>query len=380
MHRRVYLDHAASAPLAPAARQAMAASWDLAGNPHSLHGSGRAVRRVLEESRETIAAALGAHPGEVVFTAGGTEANNLAILGGLAGHRARDPQRRRLVISGVEHPSVDACRARWPERVDVLPTTAAGRVDVAAGTPLVDEAVALVSVMAVNNETGVVQPVAEVADAARRAGCWVHSDAVQALGHVGVDFAGWGLDAMSVSAHKVGGPVGIGALVVRRDVPLAPLGFGGGQERKLRSGTVPFVLAAGFAAALEAAVAALVDEAGRLGALRSRLADGLAAVAGVRVNGAGEVSPAILNATFDGLRADDLLLLLDAEGIDASTGSACSAGVHQPSHVLLAMGSTLAAASASLRFSFGPTTTAAEVDRLLAVLPDAVARARAAFH
>lgn len=379
MQQRVYLDHAASSVLVPQAKEAMAGAWDTTGNPHSLHASGRTARRLLEEAREDIADALGAAPGEIVFTASGTEANNLALLGGLAGHRALNPRRRRLVISAVEHPSVDAIRARSPEAVDTLPTSSDGAV---AGDALaaIDESVALVSVMAVNNETGVVQPLPAIVAAARQAGSWVHSDAVQAPGHVPLSFADADLDALSVSAHKVGGPVGIGALVVRRGLPLTPLGFGGGQERKLRSGTVPFVLAVGFAAALRAAVANLDAEAARLAGLRGRLVRGLQALPDVRVNGAGRLSPAILNATFAGTRADDLLLLLDAAGVDASTGSACSAGVHQPSHVLLAMGRTLAEASASLRFSFGPSTTAADIDALLAVLPDALAKARAAFH
>ena len=233
--------------------------------------------------------------------------------------------------------------------------------------------------MWVNNETGVVQPVAEVAATARGAGVWCHSDAVQAVGHLPVDFAASGLDLLSVSGHKVGGPVGIGALIVRRGVTLTPSGFGGGQEARLRSGTVPTALAAGFAAALHDAVARLDAEATRLAGLAELLTSGLAAVPGARLNTTPPASPAIVNVTIPGTRADDLLLMLDAEGIDCSTGSACTAGVHQPSEVLLAMGRSLADASASLRFSFGPQTTADDIDAVLAVLPSAVDRARRAY-
>ena len=238
--------------------------------------------------------------------------------------------------------------------------------------------VAWVSVMWVNNETGTVQPLPAVIEAARRVGASVHSDAVQAVGHLPVSFADSGLDAMTVSAHKLGGPVGVGALVARREAPLSPVTRGGGQERRLRSGTVPVALAAGFAAAAVEAVASRTRESARLGALRGRLVAGVAALPDVRINGGDSVGPAILNATFAGARADDLLLLLDAAGVDASTGSACTAGVHQPSEVLLAMGRSDADASASLRFSLGWTSTDADVDAVVAALPEALARARAA--
>lgn len=375
---RHYFDHAASAPLRPTAWAAMAELASLTGNPHALHGSGRGARRVLEEARESLAADLGCQAPELVFTSGGTEANNLALAGVLAAPRS-DPARRRLVISAIEHPSVDAVRVKMAERVDVVAVTPAGQVELASADREVTSATALVSVMAVNNETGVVQPVGELATLARERGALSHSDAIQALGHVPLSFAELGLDLMSVSAHKVGGPVGIGALIVRRGVALAPLGFGGGQERKLRSGTVPVLLAVGFAAASREAVSDLARETARLGRVRERLAGGLAALPGVALNGSGELSPAIVNVTFDGVRADDLLLLLDRAGVDASTGSACSAGVHQPSHVLRAMGRSADACSGSLRFSFGPATSGESVDALLAVLPEALALARAAL-
>jgi cysteine desulfurase len=245
---------------------------------------------------------------------------------------------------------------------------------------MISSRTALASTMLVNNETGVVQPLDAVHAAAEASGAWLHTDAVQAFGHLPLDFAALGVDAMTVTAHKLGGPVGIGALVARRDRALASIGFGGGQERKLRSGTAMTALAAGFAAAARVAVGDLAAESGRLAALRSALASGIASsIDAVVVNGTEPVSPAILNVTFDGCRADDLLLMLDAAGIDCSTGSACTAGVHQPSEVLLAMGRSAAAASGSLRFSLGRGTDAAAVERVLAVLPDAVARARAAY-
>lgn len=376
MVNRSYLDHAASAPTLPEAAAAMVAVLGLPGNPSSLHTAGRSARRVLEEARESLAGDLGAHPTEVVFASGGTEANNLALLGGRAAAAAAG--RPVLAISAIEHPSVAAVRERVSE-LTVLPVTGSGHLDVTAAADLVGERTGLVSVMWVNNETGAVQPVPQVVASARAAGALVHSDAVQAFGHLPVDFAASGLDLLSVSAHKLGGPVGIGALVVRRGVKLAPAGFGGGQEARLRSGTVPVALAAGFAAASRVAVANLAEEAERLGALRDRLIEGLrVAVPECRVNTHAPSSPAIVNVTFPGTRADDVLLLLDAAGIDASTGSACTAGVHQPSEVLLAMGHSEAEASASLRFSFGPGTTESQVDALLAVLPGAVERARSA--
>jgi len=371
MTTRCYLDHAASAPLRPQVLAEMGEALGLAGNPSSLHGSGRAARRLLEEARESLAASVRAEPGEVVFTSGGTEANNLALLGGAAPDRA-------VAISAIEHPSVDGIRGRRDD-VRVLPVTASGHLDLDAARAALDDRVGLVSVQWVNNETGAVQPVRDVVGLGRTVGARVHSDAVQALGHVEIDFAATGLDLMTVSAHKVGGPVGVGALVVRRGVGVTPSGFGGGQEAKLRSGTVPVALAVGFAAAARLAISELDAQATRLAGLRDRLIDGATVATGCTVNTLAPCGPAIVNLTFSGLRADDLLLLLDAAGIDASTGSACTAGVHQPSEVLLAMGRSLADAGASLRFSLGPDTTSADIDRVLVVLPDAVARARGAL-
>lgn len=372
MTDRIYLDHAAGAPLLPQARLAMDQVWSRPGNPSSLHTAGRSARRSLEESRESLAECLGAHPTEIVFTAGGTEANNLILLGAAAAR----PGRPRLVIGAGEHPSVAGVVERLPGRVDVLGVDPGGRLR--PGTDAITRETALVSTMLVNNETGVVQPLEVVVGAAREVGAWVHTDAVQAFGHLRLDFAALGVDALTVTAHKLGGPVGIGALVVRRDVALDAPGFGGGQERRVRSGTVMVALAVGFAAAAQVAVGDLAREAARLTTLRDRLVQGISALPEVVVNGSAPTSPAIVNVTFRGCRADDLLLILDAAGIDCSTGSACTAGVHQPSEVLLAMGRSEADASASLRFSLGRTTDEEAIERVLAVLPEAVVRARAA--
>ena len=374
MSERVYLDHAAGAPLLDVARGAMDEVWRLPGNPSSLHTAGRTARRLLEESRESLAECLGAHATEIVFTSGGTEANNLILLGA-AGAR---PERPRVAIGGAEHPSVAGVVDHLPGRVDVLRLDATGRLR-DGQLAVLTERTALVSVLLVNNETGVVQPLDEVLSAGRAVGAWTHTDAVQAFGHLPLDFGALELDALTVTAHKVGGPVGIGALVVRRELTLAAPGFGGGQERRVRSGTAMVALAAGFAAAARSAVDDLAQEAARLQSLRTRLVGGITSrVPDVRVNGSAPTSTAILNVTFRGCRADDLLLILDAAGIDCSTGSACTAGVHQPSEVLLAMGRSQPDASASLRFSLGRGSSAAAIDRVLGVLPEAVVRARSA--
>lgn len=372
---RRYLDHAASAPLRPVAARVWAEVSGLVGNPSSTHASGRRARARLEDAREELASAVGAHPTEVMFTSGGTEADNLAVLG-LAGHAGAD--RPRVAASAVEHPAVGEAvtslggRRAWWLGVDgdglVTPSALAG----------LDASVGVVSVQAVNNETGTIQPLDAVVAAGRRVGAAVHSDAVQALGHVAFDFGASGLDAASLSGHKIGAPVGVGALLVRRGVRVAPLSHGGGQEARVRSGTVPVALAAGFAAAASEAVAELGSEVSRLGDVRARLVAGLERLDGVRVNGGARVSPAICHVSVDGCRADDLLLLLDAAGLDCATGSACTAGVHRPSEVLLAMGRSEAEASGGLRFSFGPATTGDDVAALLAALGEAIPRARAA--
>lgn len=379
MSGRVHLDHAAGTGVSPAARAALLEALTLTGNPSSLHASGRRARRVLEESRESLAASLGAHPTEVVLTSGGTEADNLALRGSWLARRAGG--RDAVAVSTVEHPAVAetaaALRAEGAAVVE-LGVDGDGTVRPEAWDTL-DQRVAVASVMWVNNETGTVQPVERLVASARRVGAWSHSDAVQAVGVEDVDFAASGLDLMSVSGHKLGAPVGVGALLVRREVALQPVGWGGGQERDLRSGTVPVALAAALAAACADVVATRGERVARWAGLRDRLLAGVAAAGstGVSIHGGPRTSPAIVMLGFDGLRADDLLMLLDAAGVDCSTGSACSAGVVGPSAVLLASGLDERAAAGALRFSFGATSTPADVDALLAALPDAVARARA---
>ena len=385
--RVIYLDHAATTPMYPEVVEAMTRMLTRVGNPSSLHGSGRAARRVVEESREMIAAAVNARPSEVVFTSGGTESDNLALKGAFWSARSADPARTGLVSSTIEHHAVlDSLGWLRSTGADVhlCPVDAAGRLapdDLAAA---VSNKTALVTVMWANNEVGTVQPIERVVAAAAAHEILVHSDAVQAVGHLPVDFGTSGLHLLSFAAHKLGGPYGVGALLARRDVPLTSLQHGGGQEREVRSGTLDVAAVAGFAAAVEVAVSGLTVESARVRALRDRLiTSARIAVPDAVLNGspAGSADglPGVANLTFPGVEADAVLMLLDAAGIDCSTGSACSAGVSQPSHVLLAMGRSEASARASLRFSLGHTTTSADIDRLGAALPEAVRRARLAF-
>jgi cysteine desulfurase len=386
-----YLDHAATTPMVPEAVAAMSAQLPRLGNASSLHASGRAARRVVEESRETIAQALGARPSEIVFTAGGTEADNLAVKGLYWSRHAADPRRRRVLASAVEHHAVlDA--VTWlgsfaGAQVEWLPVDSLGRVDVDVARASIEsdpESVALVTLMWVNNEVGTTQPVTEVVALAGAHGIPVHSDAVQAVGQLPVDFADSGVDALTVSGHKVGGPVGVGALVVRRETDLVPLLHGGGQERDVRSGTLDVAAIAGFAAALEVAVAHRDDLAHRLVELRGDLVrQVLTAVPDAELNGDPGPDPSArlpgnAHFSFPGCEGDSLLLLLDARGIECSTGSACSAGVAEPSHVLIAMGRDQERARGSLRFTLGHTSTRADVDALGEAIGPVVARARSA--
>ena len=387
----VYLDHAASTPMYAEAVAAMTEQLTHLGNPSSLHASGRAARRVVEESRETIARALGCRPGEVVFTSGGTESDNLALKGLFWARRAQDPRRTRILSSSVEHHAV-LDPLHWLAQhegadVELLPVDTLGRLDVGALRASVERdpaSVALVSVMWANNEVGTVQPVAEVVEIAHEHDIPVHTDAVQAVGQVPVDFAASGVDALTLTAHKVGGPYGVGALVVRRDLDVTPQLHGGGQERDIRSGTIDTPAIAGFARAVELAVKHQPDHAARVSALRDDLVERIQArVPDARVNGdpdtrLGHRLPGNAHLTFPGCEGDSLLMLLDARGIACSTGSACSAGVPQASHVLLAMGRDDEQARSSLRFSLGHTSTATDVDALAAAIAPVVERARAA--
>ncbi|GAA1847444.1 cysteine desulfurase family protein [Microlunatus capsulatus] len=381
---RTYLDHAATTPMVPEAVAAMTAELTRVGNPSAAHGSGRAARRVLEDARELIAARVGADPAEVVLTSGGTESDNLAVKG--AWFARRDRRRDRVVTSAVEHHAV-LDSAAWLGAAEgattvLLPVDGTGRVPEAAVDAAVDERTAVVSVMAANNEVGTRQPLAAVARRAAEVGAVSHSDAVQAVGHVPVDFAASGLDLLTFTAHKLGGPVGVGALLARRETALAAVQHGDGQPVEIRSGTFDVAAVAGFAAAVEVAVRDLEAEEVRLRALRAELVAGaLAAVPGAVLRGTLDPErslPGVTNLGFPGCAADAVLMVLDAAGLDCSAGSACSAGVPRPSHVLTAMGLADDDARSSVRFSLGRGSTGADVAALLAVLPDAVARARAA--
>ena len=387
----IYLDHAATTPMVPEAIAVMTEQLALTGNASSLHGSGRAARRTVEEARELIAEKLGARPSEVVFCSGGTEANNLAIKGLFWARRESDPRRDRIVFSSVEHHAlldpVTWLAKHEGAHVDMTPVDREGRIIVDALREAVETdpaSVAAVTTMWANNEMGTVQPVAEVVAVARGHGIPVHSDAVQAAGYLPLDFGASGLDAMTVTAHKLGGPVGIGALVIGRELQPTPLLHGGGQERDLRSGTIGVPLIAAFAKAVEVSVDHQAESSARIEALRARMIEGIrrvvpdAIVNGDPKPGAQHRLPNIAHVTFPGCEGDAMLMLLDAQGIECSTGSACDAGVPQPSHVLLAMGYDDVAARGSLRFSLGHTSTEADVDALIAALPAIHERALAA--
>ena len=385
----VYLDHAATTPMRPEAIAAMTEELGQAGNPSSLHHLGRRARRVVEESREQIAEAYGARPSEVVFTSGGTEADNLAIKGLYWARRASAPQRRTVLIAAAEHHAV-LDSAAWlasheDAKVNWLPVDSEGIVcpDVLRAAIEPDPgAIALISVMWANNEVGTVQPVAELAEVAREYEIPFHSDAVQAAGQLPVSLAGSGATALTVTGHKIGGPVGAGALLLARGADPVPVLHGGGQERDVRSGTLDTPAIRGFATAVEVSVMRRDEEAKRLAALRDELiAQVTAAVPDAVLNGP-PPGPARLpgNAhfSFPGCEGDALLLLLDAKGIACSTGSACTAGVAQPSHVLLAMGADEARARGSLRFSFGHSSVPQDTDAVGAVIREVVERARRA--
>jgi cysteine desulfurase len=382
----VYLDHAASTPMYPEAVAAMTRQLTHVGNPSSLHASGRAARRVVEESRETIARAIGCRPGEVVFTSGGTESDNLALKGLFWARRGGDSRRTRVLSTAVEHhavlDSLDWLGEHEGAVVELVKVDAVGRVDLDALRATIErdpESVSLVSVMWANNEVGTVQPVDEVVALAHAHGIPVHTDAVQAVGAVPVDFAACGVDALTLTAHKLGGPMGVGALLVRRTLEVTPLLHGGGQEQ-IRSGTFDVPAIVGFAVAAEHAVKEQAHHATRVGALRDDLVRRICAVVpDARLNGAvSDRLPGNAHLSFPGCEGDSLLMLLDDRGIECSTGSACSAGVPQPSHVLLAMGRDQTEARSSLRFSLGRTNVAPDVDAVAEVIGPVVERARAA--
>jgi len=382
-----YLDHAATTPMLPEAVTAVADTLGELGNASSLHGAGRRARRRVEESREQLAASLGARPSEVIFTAGGTEADNLAVKGIYWARRAADPRRRRIIASSIEHHAV-LDGAQWLAQaqgaeVILLPTDQMGRVSPAALREALQrdpDSTALVSVMWANNEVGTIQAVVELAAIAHEFGVPFHTDAVQAVGALPVDFASCGADALTMTGHKLGGAYGAGALLLRRDVACQPLLHGGGQERDVRSGTMDVPGCVGLATATAIAVERQPSNSARIAQLRDALIVGVSAVVPDLVSNGHPTDrlPGIAHLSFPGCEGDSLLMLLDARGVECSTGSACAAGVAQPSHVLLAMGASEATARGSLRFSFGHTSTEADVAAAIEAIGPAVERARRA--
>jgi cysteine desulfurase len=390
-----YLDHAATTPMLPNAVAAMCEALSWTGNASSLHSSGRLARRSVEESRETVAAALSARPSEVVFTTGGTEGDNLAVKGIFWARRAADPYRNRLLVSAAEHHAVlDAAQwlvAHEDAELELLEVDRLGRVrpdTLRAALSTDPDRVALVSVMWANNEVGTVNSIAELAEVAHEFGVPLHSDAVQAAGILPVDFAASRTDALTVTGHKLGGPYGQGVLLLGRDTACTPLLHGGGQERDVRSGTLNVPAVVGLAVAVQESVAVAHRRAAELAALRDdlvarvieRVPDAvLNGDPGLDVIGGGPSRlPGNVHLSFPGCEGDSLIMLMDARGIECSTGSACTAGVARPSHVLLAMGADEAQARGSLRLSLGHTSGPADVDAVVEVIGPVVERARRA--
>lgn len=386
--RPVYADHHATTPLRPEALEAML-PWlsSLAANPSSIHAPGRAARKAVESAREAVAAVLGALPEEIVFTSGGTEADALGVRGGALAVRDREPSRTRVAFSAAEHAAVrEAGRSLSGDRLEPveLPVDGAGLPRQEGLADVLDGTAALLSLILANNETGVVNTdLPGVARAARAAGVLVHTDAVQAVGKIPVRPAELGVDLLSFTGHKFGGPKGAGVLWVRKGVRLSPLFSGGGQERGRRGGTENVPAIAGLGAALASAAAGMDAEARRVGALRDAFEAGLLArVPGARINPSGATKggrlPTASSVTIPGADGETLLAALDLEGISASSGSACASGTPSPSRVLLACGVPVAEVRATLRFSFGWTTVEDDVSILLEVLPGLVERVRAA--
>ena len=374
----IYVDHAATTPLSPAAFKAITAQLQELGNPSSLHTHGRATRKALEDAREAIAQQVSCLPSEVIFTASGTEANNIALKGLWWNGKAQG--KKVVVISAVEHHAI-LDPAHWLEthegaEVIQVPVDVHGVINLDFLKDLItkrSEEIAVISIMHSNNETGVIQPIQEVVAMARKIP--VHTDAVQSFKKIPLSYKDLGVTALTLSAHKVGGPLGIGALILRRAYEIPALLHGGGQEREIRSGTLNAPSIVAFSAA-----ATEKYPSNEVQALRDNFIKAIhQEIPDAYVNGeASQRLPGIVNVTFPGTQSDTLLLLLDNAHVSASTGSACSAGVHEASHVLLAMGHTEATAQSSLRFSFGAASTQADVDFVMSVLPDVISTGRAA--
>jgi cysteine desulfurase len=381
----IYLDHAATTPMRPTVVAAFAAALPVVGNPSSIHSQGQSAKRMLEEARETVAASLGADSVEVTFTSGGTEAINLATKGLFWARNSGLVARPRVLVARAEHhATIDA--VEWMRQhegavLDWIPVDGFGRIDVDYVRGALADDVALVTMLWANNEVGTLQPVSEVSAIAVAHGVPVHVDAVSAFGYVPVDFHAAGVAALSVSAHKIGGPVGVGALVIARSASVTPLLHGGSQQRA-RSGTLDAPGAVAFAAAAAEVTGDLFENSRRLSALRDSL------IAGVRVAVPGAVLrgdpvdrlPGNVHFTFPGCEGDSLLFLLDVAGFSVSTGSACQAGVPEASHVLLAMGLDEPAARGAVRISLGESTTMPEIAQFVAALPRAVEQATSAGY
>ncbi len=389
----MYLDHAATTPISAPALAALTSVITRSGNPSSLHGSGRRARATVEAARETIAAAAGAHPTEVIFTSGGTEADNLAVKGLFWSRNAADPRRTRILVSGIEHAAVQDT-VEWLEKHEGadavwLPVDEHGTVSLTALKKELDDggadSVALLSCMWANNEVGTIEPIAAIVALASEYGIPVHSDAVQAFGSIPVNFKDSGLAAMSISGHKIGGPVGVGALLLGRAVNLTPVQHGGGQERTVRSGTLDTAGIAAFAAAAQDVTENMATESNRIAGLRDQIIDAVRqAVPDAVLRGTDPADhpnarlPGNAHFTFPGCEGDSLLFLLDMAGVESSTGSACTAGVPRPSHVLLAMGLDEDTARGAQRFSLGHTSSQQDVDAFVAALPQAHTMAKQA--
>ena len=374
----IYLDHAATTPMLPAAIDAYARQMAQTGNASSLHAQGRAVRKAVEESRELIAKAAGCDASEIIFTASGTEANNLAIKG----FYWSNPSKKTIVVSAIEHHAVidpvEWLKEHEGARVIYAPVDSLGVLDLTALEKIVSEHrddIAVIAIMHSNNEVGTIQPIADVVKVA--GDIPVHTDAVQSFGKIVFDFKALGVTSATISAHKLGGPLGVAALILKRGLDITPLLHGGGQERDIRSSTVNAPGIVSFATAVDQALTNLRDNYSKMSSLQFQLrVDIMREVPDARINGwAQEILPNILNVTFPGTKNESLLVLLDMAGISASQGSACSAGVQRPSHVLLAMGLSEKEADSTVRFSLGHTSTQEDIDALCGVIADVVKRA-----
>ena len=383
----VYLDHAATTVVFPEVIELMAKHLSEVGNPSSLHASGRVARKHVEVAREKIANALNCLPGEVIFTSGGTEADNLAIKGIHWMRTNEDPVRKKILISSVEHHAI-LDPAMWIEtkenaEVVFIPVDALGRIELSKLEEIVEknhDEISLISVMFANNEVGTVQPISEIVEIAKKFAIPVHTDAVQAVGAIHINFKELGVDALTLSGHKIGGPMGIGALILKREYKPVPVLHGGGQERDVRSGTIPTHLIAALGEAVKISVARIEEHRSHLIKLRDRLIERIetlvpsAILNGDRLNRL----PGNAHFSFEGCEGDALIMLLDAAQIECSTGSACTAGIPQPSHVLLNMGISEEVAVGALRFSLGRTSSLEDIEKLEKILPETVERARRA--